>query len=366
MEPTQKPPFPEVKNDGSASESPNTSTQEKSQKKAEEGKGNNNVDKVMTFLQKIKKLIRKPNKSVIIIIVSILIVVFCFFAIVGLGAYKYSWDNGFVNSLTKALPYPAAIVDGSIIKLSDWKFEVAGVSSFNLKRFGEVDKSAVEKEVLEKMIMEKILEKMAKGYDVKATQEDIQLNLDALYEEVGSAEKLAQNVNDFFGWDMETFSERILYPEALRAKLIEKMSMSDRAVKQARVAAEKVLKEVEKGDKTFEELAEEYSDDPGSAMDGGDLGVFPRGVMVTEFEDAVFSLEPGQISDLVQTDFGFHVIKLINRIVPEEGAESEEGVEIGEEVEAKHILIAFRGYEDYLSEYREKSRIYKFVALDEK
>ncbi|MBT7993233.1 hypothetical protein HN569_05315, partial [bacterium] len=259
MEPTQRPSFPEIRNDGSVNESSNASTQEESSVKAGGGEEKNNLNKVVTLFQKIKKLIRRPNKSVVIIIVSILIVVFCFFAIVGLGAYKYNWDNGFVSALTKSLPYPAAIVDGSIIKLSDWQFEVKGVSNFNIKRFGEVDQSAVEKEVLEKMIMEKILEKMAKGYDVKATQEDIQLNLDALYEEVGSAEKLAQNVDDFFGWDMETFSERILYPEALRAKLIEKMSTSDRAVKQSRVAAEKVLKEVEKGDKTFEELAKEYS-----------------------------------------------------------------------------------------------------------
>lgn len=88
-------------------------------------------------------------------------------------------------------------------------------------------------------------------------------------------------------------------------------SKTDAASKQtAREKALKVLEEVKKNPKNFEELAKKYSQDPGSAKNGGDLGLFGRGAMVKPFEDAVFSMKPGAISDLVESDFGYHIIKL--------------------------------------------------------
>ncbi len=66
----------------------------------------------------------------------------------------------------------------------------------------------------------------------------------------------------------------------------------------------------------FAALAEEYSQDPGSAPSGGDLGSFQRGQMVPAFEEAAFALEPGEISDIVQTSFGLHIIRVEDRIVP--------------------------------------------------
>ena len=85
----------------------------------------------------------------------------------------------------------------------------------------------------------------------------------------------------------------------------------------------RVLYELKAGT-SFDVVAKEFSIDPGSAINGGDLGEFPRGVMVPEFEKAAFELKnPGDVSDPVKTEYGWHIIKLEERI-PESPAPFEQ------------------------------------------
>ena len=81
---------------------------------------------------------------------------------------------------------------------------------------------------------------------------------------------------------------------------------------QARAKAEQVLKDVKAG-KDFATLAKDNSQDPGSAPNGGDLGFFQPGQMVGPFNDAAFSLAAGAVSDIVETEFGFHIIKVAEK-----------------------------------------------------
>jgi peptidyl-prolyl cis-trans isomerase D len=78
----------------------------------------------------------------------------------------------------------------------------------------------------------------------------------------------------------------------------------------ARRKAEELLGQVKAKPAEFEKLAREHSKDPGSAAQGGDLGFFGKGMMVKPFEDAVFRMKAGEVSDVVETDFGFHIIKV--------------------------------------------------------
>jgi len=84
------------------------------------------------------------------------------------------------------------------------------------------------------------------------------------------------------------------------------------AIDDARARAQDVLAQVEAGG-DFAALAREYSDDPGSGPSGGDLGYFGQGAMVPEFEQAAFALQPGETSGLVQSQFGFHIIRVVDR-----------------------------------------------------
>ena len=99
---------------------------------------------------------------------------------------------------------------------------------------------------------------------------------------------------------------------------------------QARSKAQTLQAELKKNPKRFADLARENSEDPGSKDKGGDLGFFGRGMMVKPFEDAVFKMKIGDISNIVESDFGFHIISLT---AIRQGGK-------GEERQASHILLA--------------------------
>jgi len=94
--------------------------------------------------------------------------------------------------------------------------------------------------------------------------------------------------------------------------LFKTVGQTDALVEETRKKAEDVLKQAKKGAK-FDELAKKYSEDPGTKEKGGDLGWIRQGQTVPEFEKAAFSLAPGQISDLVRTQYGFHIIKVLEK-----------------------------------------------------
>jgi len=101
------------------------------------------------------------------------------------------------------------------------------------------------------------------------------------------------------------------------------VSADSQAVRQLR----DLKRRIQNGE-SFGKLASEYSEDPGSKAQGGDLGFVARGTLVPAFEQVAFSLEPGQLSPIVKTEFGYHLIQLVERR--------------GEKIHVKHILISPR------------------------
>ena len=139
---------------------------------------------------------------------------------------------------------------------------------------------------------------------------------------------------------------RFLVERYAQDQLVERTKATDDEVKaymqqhpemtqdQARAKAQEVLQRVRSGE-DFAALAKQYSADPGSKEKGGELGWFGHGQMVKQFEDAAFALQPGQTSDVVETNYGFHIIQ-----VEERGARPGANGQPEEQVRARHILIS--------------------------
>jgi peptidyl-prolyl cis-trans isomerase C len=120
-----------------------------------------------------------------------------------------------------------------------------------------------------------------------------------------------EQVNEFYANNPDQFQQ----PERVRAShiLFGVPEGADEAGRQlARTRAATVLKDLRAG-KDFAEAARLHSQDDGSARNGGDLGYFQPGQMVAAFDKAAFSLQPGQMSDLVETEFGVHIIRVADR-----------------------------------------------------
>ncbi len=130
----------------------------------------------------------------------------------------------------------------------------------------------------------------------------------------------------------EANASRFQEPEQRKAShiLIKLDPGADAATRQAAKArAEKLLAEVKQAPSRFAELARQHSQDPVSGAQGGDLGTFTRDAMVKPFADAVFSMQPNEISGLVETQFGYHIIRL-DGVVP--------GAKLGFEVVKGEIM----------------------------
>ena len=194
--------------------------------------------------------------------------------------------------------------------------------------------------MLNQSVDEALLMEQVEENNIKASQDD----LDALVERVKSqftGEQLDLTLSNQ-GMTMEDFvnqlEKRLVVNELLQSEIPE-LAIDDAEVEayfmdnkdlldkpamrrashilvETEEEAEDLLTQLQEG-ADFAELAKEHSLD-GSAPVGGDLGFFPKGVMVEEFEDAVWALEVGELSDIVETQYGFHIVIVTDKSEPQE------------------------------------------------
>ena len=123
--------------------------------------------------------------------------------------------------------------------------------------------------------------------------------------------------------------------------------LSEEKQKEAKKKAEEALAKVKAGE-DFVSVAKEYSQDS-SASNGGELGTFGRGKMVTEFENAAFAMKPGEISDIVKTQYGYHIIKVTDRVDKQETYD-----EVKNQIKT---TLAGEKYTEYVEKLKKDSKV---------
>ena len=176
------------------------------------------------------------------------------------------------------------------------------------KRMAEIQQQFPSDDVFKQMLATQQITLEKFRTDQRSDLAIAKLLTDALKDKVAPS---SEQVAEFYKRNPERFKQG----ERVRAShiLIAVPQGADGITKdKAREKAEGLLKQIKAGG-DFAALAKENSADPGSAVQGGDLGYFQPGQMVGPFNDVAFKLPPGTVSDLVETQFGFHIIKVVDK-----------------------------------------------------
>lgn len=262
-----------------------------------------------------------------------------------------------------------AVVGNDIITESDFQYQVQLYARQN--QLNEIPPYLAQ-QIFQSMLTNKIILAKAEQDSILVTEDEVNRELEArvknLINQVGSEEKL----QEVYGMSLPKIKllikedlEKSLKVEKLKRKRFQggmritdkevrefydtykdslpdvsdeyevahiymERKVSDAEKKEAKRIAELILDSLKSG-ADFSDLAKRNSQDSISAIAGGDLGYAKKGTFVREFEEAVFSLKPGEISDVIETEFGYHIIKLNEKQ--------------GDKVRSQHILIKYPRFE---------------------
>ena len=258
-----------------------------------------------------------------------------------------------------------AVVDNEIILKSELDFQT---QLFAAQRKLDPSQPGLEKQVLNSMIEEKLVYAQAQLDSITVSDEElnqrIEYQINLFIQQYGSKEKVEQiygmsmekikrelrdevrknvmiqklqekkfgdvqasrrEVEDFFDKYKDSLG---VIPEKVKISHILRIPVATEKTKEKYKAfAQSILDSIKAG-ADFAEMAKKYSEDPGSAKEGGDLGYVKRGIFYPQFEAAAFALKPGEISDIVETPVGYHIIQLLDKR--------------GESIHTRHILIKIK------------------------
>jgi len=260
-------------------------------------------------------------------IFGLAIFVFIVEAAFAIGIYKYQLSDRESKFITRIIPFPATIVQGRIVTINDYFENYQYIEKFysSTQQTG-VDLGAIKGKVMDQLIDNELLKSQAKKYNVTITSSDVENAYSEVVTQNGGEQEVQKVLNDLYGLNIKQF-KHLIADQLLEQKLSEAVPIQvkashilirvDQSAAADQVAATKakidqIAAEI-KGGADFAEEAKKYSEDTGSAQNGGDLDFFSRGLMDPDFEKVAFSAEVGQVSEPFRTQFGWHIVKISDK-----------------------------------------------------
>lgn len=279
--------------------------------------------------------------------------------VLGFGIYTFRWQKPFVTKIASVIPYPASAVGFQPIAYKTFHEDVGTLRYYYQKQqelnptlFPLPADSQIEASILSKLARDFVTAKLAKRNGISVSSADIDAEYDKVAQQSGNPDGISENIKELYGWDIATFKQKVIRPYLLSLKLQEKISADESLNVDAKKLAEAVLARVKDGTESFEDIAKQFSQDEATAANGGDLGFFGPGEMVEPFEQAVAALAVGEVSGIVQTPYGFHIIKLVEKTA---------GADNTPTYKASHILIRTKTVESYVDDQLGKEKVWIFM-----
>ena len=293
---------------------------------------------------------------------------FVFLLVFGFGLYRYNWNGGVTQIVTTVLPYPAAIVDGRVIRFSDYQNNLT-----ILQRFYEAERKRaapgsafpsdadLKARVLDRLIKDQLAFGLAERYEIVVTSESVrsaydktildQSSLDSPTGKAKAEAQAAETLDELYGLRPSQFKNRVLHPFLIRQKLEQAIQNDKELNAEKYKKAEAALGDLNAG-KAFKDVALAYSEDANVAATGGERGLISRGLLPPEVEEVAFALSTGETSGIIQSALGFHVVRVTDR--------QETGGTVTK-VKLQEILVRPIQLDDYLEAQKKTASITIFV-----
>lgn len=288
----------------------------------------------------------------------------------GIGAYRvyhYTALDSFSVNVARALHLPALKVNGETVPYADYVSDLHAIKLFRdfSKTTGEASANFTDAQlsdqVLSRLATNVIVAQAAQRLGAVITTDDTDKIKAQLLQQFKTVDVINAELSKRYGWDLATYERKVMRPYILETKLGEKLQSDPATRATLHQQAESVLAQIKNGG-DFAALAKQYGSD-GTAAQGGDLGWFKKGDMVPQFEAAAFALKKGEVSDIVETAYGFHIIKL-------EGQRNTKvkdpttGKMVNQlEIHARHILFAFPTVNSFLGQEIKNAKINLYLNV---
>lgn len=247
---------------------------------------------------------------------------------------------------------PVAFIKGQMIsrsyfneRLEAKKYNYKTQKNFDADKpenAGELEK--LKQKILDELIAEIFIRKTLAKHKTEISPAEIEQGFNEFTTGKTIAE-VEKRIKELYNWTLDDFKQEMVKPYLEKQKLQQIIAFDEKINRNQIQKAKTILKELQTG-MDFAEAADKYSEDPGNYPNkGGDLGWFGKGQMVKEFEEAAFALNTGEISDIVTTKFGFHIIKVEDK---KENA-----------IWARHILIKNQDFNLWLEGEMKDTKIWK-------
>lgn len=279
----------------------------------------------------------------------------------------------------------------SVVQSNIARYEAQSGESFNQEQ-----RPQLERQVLDGLVTRTILEQEAERLDISVTDERFSETLDQFKQQFPDEQgyQTALDQQGFTEAEFETELRRQMVIEQLiRSQVYDQVEVSDEEMREFydnnpqyfqqddQVAARHIIfttEGVEESERAalqeelegirqeivdgadFAEMAREHSQGP-TATNGGDLGTFGRGQMVPEFENVAFDLEVGEISEVIETQFGYHILQVTERVAPQTQSYEEAQERIRQFLTEEERNS---GAQDYVTELREEAEVEELVDID--
>ena len=289
----------------------------------------------------------------------LLLTIGIFFSTMNDGLKNKNWQNKTTEKITRVMSFNAASVNGEIITI-DKVHRDTDVLIHYYKSEGQeesIDIKDLQGDALERLIRGAIVRQEADARGIMIDDASIEKEIANIIAGSGSEEVVVEKLNDAYGWTLDDFKREVITPYLYEQRLATALMEDEDMKVENKNRAEEILIRVREEGADFGEIAKEYSDDVNSAHNGGDLGWINKDLEGAEvFAEAVFALEQGQISELIETQFGYHIAK------NNELRKTEEGID---EIKTQHILIRPIDFNSWMEEKLEDDSIIRFMKFED-